>query len=276
MDGSHGQDPKEVVRRGYDELSLRYRADDDTPANYAGWFHELTERLVHPGARVLDLGCGCGVPLARDLSVAGYRVTGVDISDVQIERATRLVPGAELIRADATNADFPAGSFDAVVCLYTIIHVPLDEQEQLLAKIATWLTTGGWLLLSAGYDSWTGTEGAWLGGSADMWWSQADRATYRRWITGAGLDVTDERYVPEGASGHALFWGRRPSPAGPRDVPRGTPTTTDNEHRRPHRATAGPHQPGGAIGVDTHQRPARCHTRRGAWGHDHFVHHLLR
>jgi len=42
----------------------------------------------------------------------------VDISDVQIERARRLVPGATFIRADVTEIDFPAAGFDAVVCLY--------------------------------------------------------------------------------------------------------------------------------------------------------------
>lgn len=207
-----GIDPKEVVRRGYDEVSLRYRADDDTSTMYKGWSDQLVEHLGPRDARVLDLGCGCGVPLSRDVSAAGYRVTGVDFSDVQIERARRLVPDAEFIQADATNVDFPPGSFDCVVCLYTIIHVPLGEQSALLTKIARWLRTGGWLLLTAGHESWTGTQADWLGGNAAMWWSQADQATYRRWLTDAGLDITNEGYVPEGATGHAIFWARRPDP----------------------------------------------------------------
>ena len=129
-------DPKDIVRRGYDELSLRYRGDAETPPHYASWIGELSGRLG-PNADVLDLGCGCGVPVARDLSAAGHRVTGIDISDVQIERAQRLVPGATFVRGDATQAAFPPGSFDAVVCLYTIIHVPLDEQAPLLGRLAT-------------------------------------------------------------------------------------------------------------------------------------------
>jgi 2-polyprenyl-3-methyl-5-hydroxy-6-metoxy-1,4-benzoquinol methylase len=211
MAGADDHDPKGIVRRGYDEVSLRYRADDGNPSAYEAWFDQLTEHLGPPEARVLDLGCGCGVPLARDLSAAGYRVTGVDISDVQIRRARRLVPDAELVRADATTVELPAGTFAGVVCLYTIIHMPLHEQPLLLAKIARWLSPGGWLLLTAGDESWTGTEAEWLGGKAAMWWSQADRATYRRWITDAGLDVTVEGFVPEGTTGHSLFWARRPA-----------------------------------------------------------------
>ena len=34
-------DPVEVVRRGYDALSLRYRADDASPGKYGEWIAEL-------------------------------------------------------------------------------------------------------------------------------------------------------------------------------------------------------------------------------------------
>jgi hypothetical protein len=43
-----------------------------------------------------------------------------------------------------------------------------------------------------------------------MWWSHADAATYRGWIERAGLEVTEQGFVPEGDGGHALFWARRP------------------------------------------------------------------
>jgi hypothetical protein len=42
-----------------------------------------------------------------------------------------------------------------------------------------------------------------------MWWSHADAATYRSWIGQAGLEITSQQFVPEGDSGHALFWARR-------------------------------------------------------------------
>jgi hypothetical protein len=44
-----------------------------------------------------------------------------------------------------------------------------------------------------------------------MWWSHTDAATYRRWITEAGLQIESERLVPEGDSGHQQFWARRSS-----------------------------------------------------------------
>jgi SAM-dependent methyltransferase len=202
-------DPKEIVRRGYDEVSHRYRGDADEPAFYASWLAQLRERVPAGGA-VLDLGCGSGLPLARDLAAGGYAVTGVDFSAVQVERARRLVPAARFLHADATEVSFAPASFDAVVSLYLLIHLPLEEQPLLLGRIGGWLQPGGWFLATAGHRAWTGTEEGWLGGQAPMWWSHADAATYRTWIERAGLAVVAQEAVPEGDAVHALFWARRP------------------------------------------------------------------
>jgi SAM-dependent methyltransferase len=138
-------DPADLVRSGYNALSRRYRGDDDTAHEYDRWLAGLRDRLPERG-HVLDIGCGCGIPVARHLTAAGHQVTGVDISDIQIERARQLVPGATFIRADATELDFPPDSFNAVICLYALIHMPLDRQPRLLHDIARWLRPGGWLL----------------------------------------------------------------------------------------------------------------------------------
>jgi SAM-dependent methyltransferase len=148
--------------------------------------------------------------VARELAAGGCRVTGVDISAVQIARARQLVPSAVFACADAAAVTFPSASFDAVVCLYLLIHLPQAEQPGLLARVATWLRPGGWLLAVAGATAWTGTDPAWLGGSAPMWWSHPDAVTYRRWLGDAGLVLDREEYVPEDGSGHQLFWARRP------------------------------------------------------------------
>jgi SAM-dependent methyltransferase len=130
---------------------------------------------------------------------------------VQIERARRLVPGGTFLRADATGVAFEERTFDAVVCLYALIHMPLDRQPVLLRRVGGWLRPGGVLLATAGASAWTGTEDGWLGGTVTMWWSQADAATYRTWITEAGLQVESDHFVPEGDGGHQLFWAHRPA-----------------------------------------------------------------
>ena len=79
---------RELVRRGYDAISLAYRSDDDdasSPAEdvsrYAGWVGELAG-LLPAGGGVVDLGCGAGIPATRELTARGLRVLGVDFSAV--------------------------------------------------------------------------------------------------------------------------------------------------------------------------------------------------
>ncbi|WP_432745295.1 class I SAM-dependent methyltransferase [Streptomyces sp. JH002] len=203
-------DAKDMVRRGYDAVSARYDEAYGAGTKYADLLGELCRR-VPAGGRILDVGCGSGVPVARVLTDAGYRVTGIDISATQIRRAREHVPGAEFAVGDATTASFAPASFDAVVSLYALIHIPLPEQPPLLRNIAGWLRPGGCFVATTGHGAWSGTQENWLGGGAPMWWGHADAATNRAWITGAGLAVDREEFVPEGDSGHALFWAHRPS-----------------------------------------------------------------
>jgi cyclopropane fatty-acyl-phospholipid synthase-like methyltransferase len=158
---------------------------------------------------VLDLGCGCGVPVARRLAQR-YAVTGVDLSPVQVERARGLVPNATFIRADMSSIVFPEASFDAIVCLYALIHLPVAEQPALIRAVHRWLRPGGLFLATLGHQAWTGLEKDWLGvKGGDMWWSHADAATYRRWLADVGLTVEQETFVPEGAGGHTFFVATR-------------------------------------------------------------------
>ncbi|WP_427893793.1 class I SAM-dependent methyltransferase [Kribbella sp. GL6] len=120
-----------------------------------------------------------------------------------------LVPQAEFVNADALTLEVAPGSLDAVVSLYALIHLPLDEQPVLLERIGGWLRPGGIFLCTTWHTAWTGTEDDWLGGGTEMWWSHADAATYRRWLVAAGLTVEAESFVPEGSGGHALFWAAK-------------------------------------------------------------------
>ncbi len=201
--------PKDIVRCGYDAVSELYRADDGAPAEYEAWLRALTSRLPAK-ADVLDLGCGCGVPMARQLAELDHKVLGVDVSQVQIDRARRLVPRARFIRSDASELAFHPASFDAVVCLYVLIHLPHDEQEETIRNVRAWLRPGGVLLATVGAAAWTGEEDDWLGGGQRMWWSHPDVSTYRDWLTSSGLTIEHDEFVPEGDGGHQLVIARAP------------------------------------------------------------------
>lgn len=217
MTGGRDPAPGRMVREGWNRASAAYRPDGSSGdafghslEAYREWLEPLFREL-DPGAPVLDLGCGCGVPSAS-LLASRFRVTGVDISDRQIERARALVPSARFIRVDMTRARFSQASFRAVVSLYSLIHVPLPLQRPLLSKIHAWLVPGSLFILIAGHDAWEGVEEDWLGSGAPMYWSHSDAATYRTWLEETGFEVLQQRFIPEGTSGHELFRTRSRMP----------------------------------------------------------------
>jgi SAM-dependent methyltransferase len=204
-------DPKTLVREGYDRASLAYRGDDYDleKSGYGHWLRRLSKRVAS-GARVLDLGCGCGVPAAREMAKR-YAVTGVDLSPVQIERAHRLVPEAEFVCADMTAIEFAPESFDAVVAFYSIINVPLGEQCALIDRVARWLVPGGWFAAIVGKHAGAWIERDWRGvAGTSMYWSHADLAAYRAWFAAAGFDIVEEGTQPaHGEPGFAVLLARR-------------------------------------------------------------------
>jgi len=200
--------PKQIVADGYDKVSYQYRGDNgDAPNDYGGWLVELSS-LLPKQSPVLDLGCGCGLPVSKVLAES-FHVTGVDISPVQIERAKLLVPTARFIQADMSAVNFDAGSFMAVVSFFAIIHLPLDEQPALISRLTQWIRPGGYFLATLGHGQWTGTENDWLDvPGATMYWSHTDAETYRTWLTQTGFTLLWNRFVPEGKGGHLLILAR--------------------------------------------------------------------
>ena len=207
------KDPKDIVREGYNRVSFAYREDNPDKSkesfqNYKAWTDEIAEYL-NEGDSVLDLGCGCGVPSTKLLSEK-FDITGADISPVQIDRARKLVQNAKFICGDMCQLEFQTEQFDAIVCFYAIIHVPVAEQKKLLSSIWGWLKPSGNFLFSAGESQWTGEEKDWLGvKNSSMYWSHADRNTYIQWLKEIGFTIVWDRFVPEDKSGHSLILARK-------------------------------------------------------------------
>src|SRR5688572_26795271 len=153
---------KRLIARGYDQVSHAYRADGYA---YTGSGYERILNLVlpelSPTNHAVELGCGNGIPVTRAIA-AHCRATGIDISSVQLARARRLVPGATFVLADMASLQFRPASLAAVVAFWSIIHVPLDEQRPLLARVLDWLQPGAAFLCSVGYNHWVGHEDDWL------------------------------------------------------------------------------------------------------------------
>jgi SAM-dependent methyltransferase len=194
-------DPRtETVARGYDQIADRFAEwvteiqDDPRPR----FRQELFDRLP-PGARVVELGCGAGTSDTH-LLAKRFRVTGVDISAEQLQRARTNVPEAKFVQADMTELELPAGSFDAVAGFYSFNHVPRDLLGGLFSSIHGWLVPDGLFLTALGAGDMEGWTGEWLG--TTMYFSGWSPERNRELLRGAGfkllIDEVVEMREPEG------------------------------------------------------------------------------
>jgi 2-polyprenyl-3-methyl-5-hydroxy-6-metoxy-1,4-benzoquinol methylase len=103
------RDPKAVVAHGYDVIGETYWERYGRSIVRDRWVGDMIVRLRR-ASRVLDLGCGAGVPVARQLTENGFNVVGIDASGNQVKLAQRNVPNAEFICADMTGYYFSCPS----------------------------------------------------------------------------------------------------------------------------------------------------------------------
>jgi 2-polyprenyl-3-methyl-5-hydroxy-6-metoxy-1,4-benzoquinol methylase len=110
---------KGIVEKSYDEMAEEYLKTKDTSTLI---FAKELEKHLEPDAKILDAGCGAGIPISKYLSKK-FQVYGIDISSKQIELAKKLVPKATFKKADMLNPGFEPNTFDGIICLYALIHV---------------------------------------------------------------------------------------------------------------------------------------------------------
>jgi len=186
--GTNSNDPKRVVERGYDQVAQDYaRLEGETEWPRMRWLRKLLNRL-EPGSSVLDLGCGSGDPADIEISKE-HKVTGVDISQAQINLARQNVPTGHFIHGDAGSVEFQEAHFDAVVSFYTLEHVPRKEHETILQRIYQWLRDGGFLLISIEAGDFDDVMGEWLG--VPMFISCFDPETMKQLVTESGFEILE-------------------------------------------------------------------------------------
>ena len=106
---------------------------------------------------LLDLGCGAGEPFARFFVDHGWSVTGVDFSKKMLDLAARYVPEMQIICADMRKIDFAPAHFTAVSAIYSLFHIPGDDQTALLDRIYRWLCPRGLALFTYATKEYTGS-----------------------------------------------------------------------------------------------------------------------
>src|SRR2546422_2628934 len=141
-----------ALRLGYPSELL-----DATPAealaSFAGVGYHLDLAALAPGDRVLDLGAGSGTDAfcaALQVGASG-RVVGVDFTDEQIAKATRLrdrdgLAQVEFLEASIDDLPFEDAAFDVVISNGVVNLSPV--KHRVFAEAARVLRPGGRLAIA--------------------------------------------------------------------------------------------------------------------------------
>jgi len=188
-------DFKKTVKEGYNAIADRYLATRTRDSEDVRLLSNFIERLP-ANARVLDAGCGAGIPISQMLS-EHFHVTGVDFSEAQIELAKKHVPNANFICRDMTKLDFPENTFDGICSYYAIIHIPREEHQSLLANFHRILKPSGFALLCLGAEHLIhDIDEDYLG--TRMYWSHYDIETYLKMLNDCDFSIIWSKRVADG------------------------------------------------------------------------------
>jgi ubiquinone/menaquinone biosynthesis C-methylase UbiE len=122
---------------------VNYRARRDVTVEYV-------RRVLSPGGRVLDLGCGTA-PVLSLLRKEGISCSGIDVAEDMVRRARERLRSmglddGDLQRGDCCHTPYADASFDVVVCLGVISYV--ENYTVVLEEINRVLKPGGYAFIS--------------------------------------------------------------------------------------------------------------------------------
>ena len=138
------------LRNGQIHMWYWYDRADDAPLPDA--VHRISRKVtdtlgLRAGERVLDAGCGPGETAVYLATTFGVDVTGITVSDYEIEQGNRRAAAAGVAdRARFRYGDFmalsyPDNSFDAVLALESLQNAP--DLRQVLSEFHRVLRPGG-------------------------------------------------------------------------------------------------------------------------------------
>lgn len=140
----HEKDIIALNKRAWERVADTYAKR--VPIKVSPIFELFCNRLPNK-SRVLDVGCGTGVPFTKYLVERDHQVVGIDISSRMILLARKNVPQATFRELSMTDIDYDE-EFDGVIAAYSMLLLDPLRFKDVAHKILHSLKNGGLLYIS--------------------------------------------------------------------------------------------------------------------------------
>jgi len=183
------QNMRKLVRQGYNEGQYEKFYDRES-SNLTPFDKLMCDELIsrlNRNSKILDLGCGIGLPYDKYFVKNKINLTGIDISEKHIELAKKNVKSAKYFVGDFFSKEIK-GKFDAIVSYFAIFHIPRIEHLKLLKRINSLLKKEGYILITLGAESMKCAVNPNFVG-APMAWSSYSVENNKKLISKAGFEI---------------------------------------------------------------------------------------
>ena len=188
-----------TIEESYDKMGEVYHNFRDNE-KFTSELEKFTKLLPESGS-VLDAGCGVGLPVSKFLADKGFTVTGIDISSKMVQLAKQNVPDAIFYQKNILTLDFPENSYDGIICVYTLWHIPKMEHSNIIANFHRMLKDDGILVINTGIRE---SEGMSEFFGEPMLWSNNNPKTTLNYVKEAGFSIEFEGILKRG--GEIQYW----------------------------------------------------------------------
>ncbi len=187
----------------------RHARDWEADRRKGGWsdkpWHDRFIAALPAGARVLDLGCGGGAPVAVNMVARGLRVTGVDASPTLISLCRVRMPDQEWVVGDMRSLAL-GRTFDGILAWDSFFHLTPDDQRLMFERFGNHSAEQAVLMFNAG-PGYGEVVGSYRGDP--LYHASLGPAEYAARLGEIGFEVVAHAVEDRSAGGRTAWLARR-------------------------------------------------------------------
>ena len=145
---------RNYVLRGLMNIYDKVGSEYDSYRGLVGLKDVLNQvNVLGRNINMLELGCGTGHPIAKEISPIVNQYLGIDSSQSMLDEYLKKVPNANCTLLDMAKIEQIPGKWDFIFSWGAICHLPIELQKKTMLAASKLLKSGGRFLFTGGKET---------------------------------------------------------------------------------------------------------------------------